>query len=309
MPYVSGTAANITALRDNIRTACTDNGWTLSGNVLHKGDCFIESTIDSGYIHWKGGTGKDGSNNLTGAAPTYVRTGSFNPNAMTFPVSYEVFIGSSPDEVTVVINYATDFYQFVMFGLSDVADLPGAGVYFAASRAANTGAVNSEFASGTSSSGFQIFNVQGLMPFFLAPNTSQTTGNNNSFIHYGLDSSTWSRAGAGSGVGDRYPLSLEYITPLIASLPNAWNNETVLLPFPVYIPRSSGNKVSLVADLKTVRHCRVDFLDPGTIVTLGSDEWKIYPWYRKDTTARNGNDIGTTHSGTFGFAVKYDGGS
>lgn len=302
MPYVSGTAADITALMDNIRTACTDNGWTLSGSVLHKGACYVKSAVVSGLIEWTGGTGKDGSNNLTGAAPRAARTGSFLSNAIAYPVNYEVFIFSDPDEVVAVVNYSTDFYQYVMFGLSDVANLPGAGVYFAASRFWNAGVTSaSEFISAPGGSSLSSA-YQGGPPF---QTVSVANNVQNSFIYHGFDGGGWS---TDSTTGTGYPTSFQAVAPLLSLLPSAWNSETVLLPFPIYLNRTTGNKVSLVADLKNIRHCRIDNHAPGDIVTLGTDEWKLYPWYKKDAANRNGGS-GVMHSGTLAFAVRYDGGS
>lgn len=301
MAYVSGTAADINALRTNILTACTDNGWTLSGDVLWKGNCYIRCQVVSGYIQWLGGTGKDGSNALTGSAPRVVRNGSLQSDALTFPCSYQVFISTNPDEVVAVINYSTDFYQYVMFGLSDVPALPGVGVYVCATlnQAVTTGNF-SVTAGGTDLGSYG--DLQGTAPFQITV-VGSSTNTQNSFIHHGLDGGGWSRDGA---VGSGIPMTFGPNNPLLSILPSAWNDETVLLPFPVYVSRSTGNKISLVADLKHIRHCRIDYHDPGDVITLGTDKWKLFPWYKKNTTTRIGG-FSVRHSGTVGFAVRYDG--
>lgn len=311
MPYVTGTAANVTALMNNIRSACTSNGWTLSGNILHKGTAYISnvvtnaylnSGVNTDYIYWQGGTGKDGSNNLTGAAPTVARTGSFRTNLLTFPCVYEVFIFSDPDEVFVTINYSTDFYQYVMFGTSDVPSLPGTGCYFAASRLIGNGyyadyefPVNDYNLTSMYSRGDV---AQGGPPFF---STASDSSGQNSYIHHNLDGVAWSTNSS--------PCATAFVpaNPLLSLLPSAWNDESVLLPFHIFIVRSSGAKVSLLADLKNLRHCRIDNLDPGQILTLGSDKWKVYPWYRKNAADRDQTSSTYQYSGTLGYAVRYDG--
>lgn len=303
MAYLTGTAANITALMDNLRSACTSNGWTLSGNILHKGNCYIRSQINNGFIEWMGGTGKDVSNNLTGAAPRVVRTGDFRTNALTFPCNYEAFIFSNPDEVVFVINYSTDFYQYVMFGLSDVANLPGVGVYYAASRYAITGGSTAlwEFASNPNGLSSTTDASQGA-PAFTGIGSGQLA--QSSYIHHGFDGATWT---SDSNTGTGYATSFHANAPLLSLLPSSWNGETVLLPFPIYVNRSTGNKVSLAADLKNIRHCRIDNHSPGATITLGADKWKLYPWYKKNTTVRDGSTSEAQHSGTLGYAVRYDG--
>lgn len=87
--------------------------------------------------------------------------------------------------------------------------------------------------------------------------------------------------------------------------PSVWNSEAVLLPIKAFIGRPSA-KTSLGADMEFARRLRIDNLTPGDILVLGSDKWKIYPWYRKDVANRNGG-IYANHSGTFGWAIRYQG--
>lgn len=294
MAYVSGTAIDITELRNSIFAACVANGWTLSGNVLHKGTAYIEGVIVAGFIEWRGGTGKDVSNALTGAAPYISRTGSGGQIPMTFPCNYEVHIFTNPDEVYVAVNYSAVYYQHIWFGLSNVPALPGTGMYFSSFRftAANyLGDCISTLNGGTSN------NAYGGCPAFWATAVGQNC--QNSYIHHGTDARTWTDSTS------HYPMSFAATSPLLAILPNAWNNETVLLPFQVYVPRAAGNKVSLVADLKNVRHCRITNHDPGEIITLGPDKWKMYPWYKKD--AANPSGFASNDSGTTAWAVRYTG--
>ena len=87
--------------------------------------------------------------------------------------------------------------------------------------------------------------------------------------------------------------------------PSAWNGESVLVPIQVITSRPS-NLWSLVGELTHARYVRLDNLEPGQLITLGPDRWKVYPFYRKDATARDGGD-GIDHTGTLGWAIRYDG--
>jgi hypothetical protein len=224
MSYVTGSADNITNLLAAIRAACTDNGWTLSGEVLHKGAAYIRTQIVSGYITWLGGTGIDGSNNLTGAAPQIVRNGDFGSQPLTFPCTYEVHINEDPDEVYVVLNYATEFYQYAAFGLSDVAGLPGTGMWFAASRfGANATANGAGWHFFTSANGNTFTGATRGGPMFYASSSGQNC--QTSYIHHGLDGRGWS----GHSAAADYPQSFQANAPLLSLLPNTWNDETVLL--------------------------------------------------------------------------------
>jgi hypothetical protein len=43
---------------------------------------------------------------------------------------------------------------------------------------------------------------------------------------------------------------------------------------------------------------------PGQQITLGSDDYRVFPFYHKDTSATLPTKLGTGHSSYYGFAVK-----
>lgn len=301
MAYVTGTAANLSELVTLIRNACVANGWTLAGGVLYKGNTYVEIVLDGTVgVRIKGGTGIDGSDNLTGGCPEAAFLGTIGGIALAYPMNVEVHINTNPDEVFVIANYTVDYYSMMAWGISDVPGLTGSGVWFYANRTSLQGDQNYRISAGgtTTQTNFGT-HLDGTGMFCLTDLSGN--GVNNSFIHADVDSGAWHTAKS-----TIQPASFASIAPLLAYLPNAWNQETILLPYPVYVPRTSGSKHTLVADLKHIRHTRIDFHEPGDIITLGPDKWKLYPWFRKDTTARDAGG-GLTHSGTIGYAVRYTG--
>ena len=94
-------------------------------------------------------------------------------------------------------------------------------------------------------------------------------------------------------------------TILAMSGPNAFNGEAVMAPIQPYVGRGS-NMISVVAQLRHARYLRIDYIDPGEIITLGSDRWKAYPHYRKNAAVPRGSRDGVD-SGAFGWAIEYDG--
>lgn len=290
MAYATGSAVDLAALLTAIRTACTSNGWTLSGEVLHKGAIFIRTQEVTGTLTFLGGTGIDGSNVLTGAGPAIVRMRPF-ADAFTFPMQYEVHINTGPDEVYVVTTYNVDCYQWAAWGVSDVAGITGTGVWYGATQSAiNNFDVVIQIPGGDTNPGIW------LPPVLFGANSGN---DQNTFIHHDLDGSGWNPVGGGS-----HPKAWLVAGTLLGILPSAWNSETVLVPIQVWVDRASGNKVSLAADVAHARYLRNDFHDGGDIITLGADQWKVYPWLRKNASQRNG---GSQHSGTFGWAVRYTG--
>jgi hypothetical protein len=254
----------------------------------------------------QGGTGKDGSNNLTGAGPLPAYLGTVAGIPLVYPLTCEIHVNTSPDEVYVVLNYSISYYSMMAWGISDVPGLTGTGNWYHATRCAQQGSREYHSSPGGIQTGINFGVHADGFPLFMcysgSNGSSLVGGSTNSFIHGDVDGLGWN---ANSGDGS-FPNTNLYIEPLLSYQPNFWNNETVLLPFPIHMQRSAGNKNTLVGDLKHIRQVRIDYREPGEIVTLGSDKWKLYPWFRKEITVRDGG-AGTTHSGTMGCAVRYTG--
>lgn len=297
MAYVTGTANSNADLLSAIRSACTANGWTLSGEVLHRGDVYFRIYDVTGLAAIIGGTGIDGSNNLTGAAPKFSFIGQIG-QAITYPMTYEIFLFDNPNEVYVVVNYATSWYQWIMFGESNVPGLSGTGAWYAAPRWQNGG---SDTRWQCDASGGATNIVYRGCPAFWHQAVNINNDGVNSFVHHNVDARGW----GGTSSATDYCRSFGAVDTLLTRLPNTWNGETVLLPFQVWVPRTSGGTLSLVADLKNLRHCRNDYHLPGEVITIGADRWKIYPWLQRNTVERGGGAV--QHSGTIAFAVRYDG--
>lgn len=293
MGYYNGTANDMTAVRTALINACVSEGWTWNEGtqVLSKGAAYLRIQIVSGYMTLLGRTGP-----ASGDAPSVVRIGQLSSVPITYPLAYEIFVFEA--EVYLVINYSVDYYQWCAFGVSNVEGLSGTGMWLGATLEANNVASNG--VSITASDGNNTNNT--VTPaLFWATALQLGSRNRNCFANSGLDSEGWNLT-IGGGVQQ---VGVAQLVPLIGLLPNSWNSEAVLLPIRCYKYRPSS-KVSLVADLNHARYTRVDNYSPGQVITIGADRWKIFPWYLKNTAARNGgNDI--AHSGTFGWAIRYEG--
>lgn len=292
MAYYTGTANDMAALRQALIDACVLEGWVwdVGGEVLSKETMFLRLRVVSGYLTLLGRTSA-----AAGDAPSAVRIGQLGSTPVTFPLTYEIF--AFPAEVYMVINYGVDYYQWCVFGRSAVAGLPGSGMLVGASMFAGTAAGVDIFATsgGTGSPGYSC------PALFWRTGGEESASAANCWVHSDLDAQGWLHA---QTIND-HPVGIAACAPLIGLLPNSWNSEAILLPLRSYKVRPLG-KISLVADLEHARHTRVDNYAPGEIISLGGDRWKVYPWYRKNTAARNGGQ-GITHTGTFGWAIRYEG--
>lgn len=291
MAYYTGTANDLSALRQALIDACVLEGWSWNGSseVLSKGALFLRLQIVSGYLTLLGRTSA-----TAGDAPDVVRIGQIGSTPLAFPLTYEIFAFAG--EVYLVINYSVDFYQWCAFGDSTVQGLPGSGMWVGASIGASAASSGVTLSGSNGGAGLATTTAA----LFWATNATNAA-NRNAWLHSDLDAQGWWLAqtltGQNVGIGP--------CVPLIGLLPNNWNSEAVFLPIRAWKIRAS-NKLSLTADLEHARHTRVDNYTPGEIVTLGSDRWKIFPWYRKDTTSRNGGSS-INHTGTFGWAIRYEG--
>jgi hypothetical protein len=327
MPYATGTATSMSSLLTALRSACTSNGWTLAGNVLYKNGCYAEifagpafstATADM-HLRIRAGNGIDGANALTDPAPEYSSIGylySANTTgasiiAWDWPVTYHVHMHG--DEVHMFVNFfAGQKWHFMAFGRSPAPGSVGTGNWHTATISRN------------SSGGFLIYG--GNEGIFQVDGNGSSAGwgggyfwgrnstfqvLTSSYMHGAFIESTglprWNIGlGAAWSTYAEGAISASVCAmPLMAYSPNAWNSQSILLPIQIANLRLSS-KISLIGELAHARFCRNDFIDPGAVITLGADRWKVYPMWEKNTSVRDGVVRGT-HSGTLAIAVRYDG--
>lgn len=338
MAYVTGTANSFADLLTALRNACTTNGWTLSGEILHKGTCYVQTRVGengstdtspvppaNSMLIVRIGNGKDGSNILTDTphgtlgGPRMGRIKDTVSNTYLdwdWPVTYHIHVNVSPDEVVMIVNYGSgQYFQTVMFGQSPSPGNAGTGNW-AGGTVPNVvgGYGGSPFSNaniGMMASGtFSLYAGSYWCPFpFWQTSDGGLTGTPaNGCIHGAVNSSgatIWSSVtampyfGANDGVTASAPLE-----PLALRSPNAWNSEAILLPMQLLQARPSS-KSSIIGEFKHIRLVRNDFIDNGTVLIYGSDKWKVYPAFKKNAAVREGQGI--THSGTFAVAIRYDG--
>ncbi|MDH0095852.1 hypothetical protein L1F06_000770 [Ectopseudomonas hydrolytica] len=318
MAYYTGSAADMSGIRSALVAACTDNGWTWNAatNVLSKGSLHLLLTNDAINMSLTGRTSASSGN-----MPNEVQIGRLMAKAgtptldVTYPAQYDIFVFTAPvDEVWLTVRYDVDRYQWCAFGRS-VIQLPGTGMFVAAIRGSvpinhDVPTVVSPFHIGPAAGGADRSGSHGLTSGAFGWNTSGRAfpAQRDVYLHSDLDGNGWNLrlndpSAALPGVNA--------FSQLVAAQPSAWNSEAALIPMRLYRFRAS-NKLSLVADLVNVRHVRNDNYVPGQIIEIGPDRWKTFPWHRRDGVVRNGTGGGTAfdnidHSGTFGYAVRYDG--
>lgn len=306
MAYFTGTAPSFADLKTAIYNACTANGWALADDIISKNGCFFKLTSAATYLEIDAGTSKSGST-LTGDKPRLRgRLQSFSNIAMVFPINYEIFLTTDPDEVICVINYNSDFYQHLLFGKSDIPDIGGTGAFFSASASSGTATVTGTVRAGQiSKQGVKWFNVLQQMALgFFGEQSWSASSDACSGVHCGLDSATWCDANRAYPNALHASSGMSNVASLLTALPNLLNAATILLPVKAVKTRSSGG-LTTVVNMRNARFCRIDAVTPGETLVYGSEQWKFYPLYRKDFVNRNSQaNADVTHTGTFGVAYR-----
>lgn len=315
MAYYTGSANTIDSLQTAIFTACTTSGWSLSGSTLSKGLLHMQidvlamgNTGGATGLRFRGGTGVSGGV-VTGAAPYASDIGTYSNAALTYPLEYHVMAFSDPDEVYVVVNYSADRFQYAAWGMSHLS-LPASGMWFGASLYSlnqMSSASTPYFQADNNGPSGTNFSMQPML-FMRAENKSMGyAGYSEGHMLHGLDGMSWTTGESSAPSPSAMPAGAQ----LLGMLPNVWNSESILLPIQLTVPRPSNRK-SIVASLRNARYLRIDNHEPGDIITLGPDRWKVFPWMRKNSVARNGmalssKNLSDIHTGTFGWAIRYEG--
>lgn len=259
-----------------------------------KGPCFVKiSNVSSTELRIEGGTGVSGSN-LTGgpSANSFCRIKSMGTVLVAFPVNYNIHITDS--NVFLVIKFNNNYFQWLAFGVAEVPGNIGTGNWFGATVPSydTNGIYFSLYGGGETgytSAAAPFWNSTGI---FYGKFRS-------SYLHAPIDGVEW--------LGDTglAPLITVYLKPFFEITPNNWNGDSQLFPALVSIARASS-KVSIVAAINDFRVLRITNYEPEQILSLGSDRWKIYPFYRKNISSPDGG-LGIQHTGTIGWAIRYDG--
>lgn len=298
--YDYGAVSDYSQLKTAIETFLSSNGWTLEDGILFKGSAYFQFTTDANGIYLFGGLGKSGST-LTTKSTSGAKIAGISGNLISFPTNYEIHLFTNPDECYVFLNYNTDFYQNLEFGISDVAGLGVPGVWLDGSRNSNLSNASTTYGNmNVTTTNYRTFTSSYYFTggFFLG--TYYSPGQ----CYCDLDGSTnWRQCkstAVGTGIVDQ-----SHLSGLITALPNIFNQTTVLLPIKVIAYRNSNGR-SIIANLNNARFCRNDNIDPGALITYGSEQWKVYPLYRKDINDRDASGY-NAHSGTFAVAIKYTG--
>ena len=301
MAFYSGLANSLQDLMDALVGHCTAEGWSWSDSILSKENTYVSLSVENvgafgtqNVIRLIAGKGVLGST-LQNKSPLGVAIGTAITNSnygMTqFPVEYNLHINSN-NEVFLICKYSIDFFHWLAWGdnfIGGTFGVPQTGRFtYNHDRWPMVAIEINRGGSGNQDAPCCAFFWNTDYPNYATP--KNYTGS----VWDGTNWITSSNA-------------IQSLEPLVARQSSNFFSESVLLP--INIGRQvASNKTQILAMVQNARYVRVDNYEPEQIITLGSDKWKIYPFYRKNIQERDGGWFGgADHTGTFGWAIKYDG--
>ena len=318
MAYQTGTSTDINDLLDKFRLFAIAQGWSVnrwatvgSGREL----CIQKSSAYFNFRAWNNETalvngsnqssktglainGSDGylGGNAWDRQPGYPQrqTGASLDQAHAwFPLvinlgpfpAYHFF---APDAKTLYAEVEVSTGIFMRFGCGSL-DLfnpvaPGGGRFFYATggqHVTNSTSSSSWPGSDVDNSSYALEEVPFRCADYTASQASSLTGSylrvqHDSFNNWAFSSRTFSTSNTasicqGGGVHDR---------PIRDLAPNALNGVGVILPNIVSVNRND-EFLNPVGTIPGMRYMDMTNYLPGDEFTLGSDTWKVFPWYAK----------------------------
>lgn len=330
MAFQTGTATNINDLGNQLVTFATANGWTQNGTTttqgtgirfyLSKNNTFLNfrtfntetpsmNNGTSGCANQTGALLCNLSTGYNGAQNWYNQTGfasygSGTPQTQTVGLTTIVgsipayyffsFSGTGYDVLYVVIEYTAGIYQYMLMGMldkskhGDTAAPVGLFATATGNHTANTRYITSDFFSNT---------------FFDGWNVSPPNCILNATVATAFSGFTY-RTSDGFSTNGPSPIdSLKSTQTFSFNIPNSFSTTSPMTPIIVGCYETAGNYWVPIGELPNVFITNIKNNNPAETITISTDNYKIFPFYIKDTS--NNVAYPSTGTGTWAFAVKY----
>lgn len=225
----------------------------------------------------------------------------FEPGLSQIPCTYQLFLNTNPDMVTGVFTFGQAVSHFHVGDLVKLHTSAYVGGEFLVA--------SSEVRIATSSFGASMVAETALSVGLSAVgnngaifcDTIASSNSNSGMLHVEIDGIIYS-ATASTAAASVATLTQNTLRKYFRGL-NNWNQQALLV-----VPELQFNAASsfymYLGYIEHLRLIRVDNYNVGDTITLGSDQWKVYPLAQKNASIRNPAG-GASLTGTLGFAVRY----
>ena len=328
MAYQTGTSATCSDLLTSIVAFAAANGFTSpGGGVLHDGTSGWRLTAE--YTDQR--LRLESSNSIDLSTGTCVNDSNIFITTANWPVTYHLFAGVAPLSLVCIVQYDTDYYQYMSFGNIVKYGSYVGGNYGCASLGRTYAAAapiyepTSTWHKGFSDKCIISYTTYVCAPFWgfavsasgfptSLPWTNIGTAfrlyqySQGSHVHVELDGFTWPGQDVTTNDltnSDKLPCVL-WQGRLASASPNDFNGRAVLTPHYLYMHRGSYYQ-SCIGRLPHIRMIRINNYSPGDIVTLGVDRWMVFPYLKKVVDHSGDLLAAAGTSGVYGWAIRYDG--
>lgn len=304
MAFQTGTAASPADLISQLVTFATANGWVVytptSGYVFHNPSTgqYVGVATNTNTIILAGALGYSSGAAYSAQPGATSHTARVNDCAGPFK-AYYFFAG--PGYIHVVVERSTNLFKHFMFGELEKAGSYTGGHYFDASYHDMTEygptQKNPNFPDGSAHR--YLFDSWGVSSPFYGTLRLDYDGRTSNWLSRGSQAANGTDNNAYKSVV-RYNYSRYW--PFYYDSPSLFNQRTVLIPVDVFVGRGA-NLFSPVGSVKDFRFLNIKNFTPGEILTLGSDEWYVFPHISKTATWDNSSSS-VPSSGNYGYAYR-----
>lgn len=217
--------------------------------------------------------------------------------------TYHFFAHNSGDQIVVVVEYASGYYDRLYFGLLEKYGTWTGGDYFGGSR---TGVQRAATTTPVPPFGFFRGSHNG-------GELSANMGETIALVNVDVDAETgwhWNTR-ALYGAARRTLRDFHNINAFAAGnaiQPNTTNSLAVMFPVIAYVNRSTTDAntttASPIGEIPKVFYINLATLVPGQQITLGSTDYRVFPFWKKNSGKALPATGVSGHSGWYGFAVE-----
>lgn len=308
MAYLSVDVNSATDLKAAIESFAQTNGWTLSSGVLSKNGCYVSISVaavnDLRIVGAKNG-------NFSGFDQSYTK----RIHISTWPsrATVHLFGFSNPDTIWMTMNYDVVKFHHMGFGNLIKYGNWGGGQWNHGQHTMYAESIDTKCFATLGLSGRTGYRAGACTGFFAdcVDSDGWDSGyieNTPTHLECDIRGRIWEPPYADNG-NDKF-WTFRFLTPIHYKNPNVFNSQTLLSPFQIWL-RASDGFLQCLGHVDHIRWVKLTNYNPGDVITLGSDQWKLFPWCVHDVNWPDGHSVSYSEqwssTGVLGCAVKYDG--
>lgn len=283
MAYETGNTTGNSDLLSKLSTFAQANGWSYGacsggGMVLSKNGVFTSITSDAGAVYMMGCTGYSSGSTWNNQPGNSGRTAVTNYMGGSHK-AYHFFAGNT--YIYVVVEVTTNIFRHFNFGELTKFGTYSGGAFVNGTRWSTQASrpiyTHTEYANDP-------WGFYQVVPFDGACYTNHSSNHVRADID-GNSNKFWTlyRAESGGEANSVVRSNTGLMDSLFDRSLNSFNQRTILLPIYVSVSRPAG-LYSLIGMAPDIRYLNMSNYNPGQTLTIGSDEWVIFPLVQKTNT-------------------------